>query len=250
MSMPDLHKFEGWKCDIYPKYWIRKSQEYGLDLYCKGLIALILRNQPKCAFELGIGTGYPFANTLMNKDIRIAGTDISPELIAELKKNFPELNACVGGYEDLNKVKMIVKQKFDLVYCLRSTWYFSDIAAAIDFMLYFAKPRGQLIFDVMNKDSEWNKAMVAKKNRAFILTLVKNVIKFVINIFRPRRYMTDTLFGVREIMYSRDEIEAVLKDRGLAYQIHTLEDIEALGGSEIQKAQAADQRLVWVVQIP
>lgn len=89
-----------------------------------------------------------------------------------------------------------------------------------------------------------------KEKPHFILTLVKNVIKFVINLFRPRRYMTDTPVCVREIMYSRDEIEAILKDRGLAYQIHTLEDIEALGGSEMQKSLAADQKLVSVVQIP
>lgn len=151
--MPDILKFERWKRDIYPKYWIRKSQKYGLDLYCKGLVALIQHNQSKCAFELAIGMGYPFAEKLMNKDIYVSGSDISPELIAELKKNFPEINACVGGYEDLYKVKMTVKQKFDLVYCLRSTWYFTDIVAAIYFMLYFAKPRGQIIFDVLNKDS-------------------------------------------------------------------------------------------------
>jgi SAM-dependent methyltransferase len=243
--MFDIHGFERWKRDIYSKYCIRKSREYGLDHYCKGLINLIEERQPKSAFELAIGGGYPFAEKLLAVDIDVAGCDISPELIVQLRKSFPAINACVGGYEELDKVNAAINQKFDLVYCLRSTWYFTDISAAIDFMLYFVRPGGRVIFDIMNIDSEWNKAMVAKKNRFFLLTMGKNVIKFVANLITPGRYMIDILFGVRDIMYSPSEIEAILEDRGLAYETLSLEQIEARGGGG--GSFSPDQKLVYVV---
>lgn len=240
-------RFERWKRDIYPKYWIRKSREYGLDHYCKGLISLIEERHPKSVFELAIGTGYPFAGSLLAAGIDVAGCDISQELIAELKKNFPAVTACVGGYEDLDKVKSNVAQKFDIVYSLRSSWYFIDVAASIDFMLYFAHPGGMVIFDIMNKDSAWNKAMVTKKNRLFLLTMGKNAIKFVANLVAPGRYMIDSIFGVRDIMYSPIEIESILRDRGLAYETLTLAQIEARGGGGGGCSFSPDQKVVYVV---
>ena len=69
-------EFETWIRNNYSYYWIRKSREYGLDNYCKGLIGLILKARPGCAFELGIGTGYPFAGTLNSSGIDVQGCDI------------------------------------------------------------------------------------------------------------------------------------------------------------------------------
>ena len=140
------------------------------------------------------------------------------------------------------------KKNFDLVYCFRSTWFFTDIAAAIDFMLYFVRPGGSVIFDIMNKDSEWNKAMVAKKNRLFLLTIVKNMIKFLANLVKLGRYMIDSLFGVRDIMYSQNDIETILKDKGMAYEMFTLTQIEArvMGDGSF----SPDQKLVYVIHKP
>lgn len=244
--MAIIHGFERWKRDIYPKYWIRKSRAYGLDCYCNGLIALINDSQPTSAFELGIGTGYPFAEKFLAAGIDVTGCDISQELIAELKQDFPAVVAYVGGYEDLDKLKIEVGQSYDVVYCLRSTWYFTNIAAAIDFMLYFTRPGGEVIFDIMNKDSAWNKRMVTRKNRLFPLTIAKNAIKLVANWFAPGSYIIDTLFGVRDIMYSPVEIEAILNDRGYAYETYNLAHIEARGGGG-DCSFSEDQKLVYVV---
>jgi hypothetical protein len=97
--MFDIHGFERWMRDIYPKHWIRKSHEHGLDHYCKGLIDLIEERQPKSAFELAIGTGYPFAEKLLAVDIDVAGCDISPYLIAELHYRF-RVEQGDGGKEE------------------------------------------------------------------------------------------------------------------------------------------------------
>jgi hypothetical protein len=53
---------------------------------------------------------------------------------------------------------------------------------------------------------------------------------FVANLVVPGRYIINTLFDVRDIMYSPKEIEAILEDRGLAYETLSLEQIEARGG--------------------
>ena len=101
----------------------------------------------------------------------------------------------------------------------------------------------------MNLDSEYNRTMVANKNRLFLLTMVKNSVKFLANLVNPRRYIIDSLFGVREIMRHPLEIEAILKQKGLAYEIFSLEDVCALGGGW-DGSLSRDQKLVFVVHKP
>lgn len=137
-----------------------------------------------------------------------------------------------------------------MVYCLRSRWYFTDIATQIDFMLYFVEPSGKIIFDFMNKYSEYIKVMLAKKNRTFILTIVKNVIKTSINVFRLGRYKIDTLFGFRMIIYSRDEIETNLQKRRQTFKCIPYGDIEAHGGYSVDNSLSNDQKVVYVVHKP
>ena len=143
----------------------------------------------------------------------------------------------------------IQEHSFEISYSFRSTWYFTDISKAIDFLLYFTQPGGLVVFDIMNKDSKSNKAMVAKKNRHFVITLLKNLIKFTVNGIYPARYAYDTLFGLREIMYSAKLIEAILKRKGLYYETLTLDQIEILGGRGLAADNSFyDQKLVYIVR--
>lgn len=73
--------------------------------YCKGVLALIEGMQPKSAFELAIGTGYPYVQKLLADGIYGTGCDIPWEVIAELERSSPAINACVGGYYDLASVE-------------------------------------------------------------------------------------------------------------------------------------------------
>lgn len=153
-------KFEFWKRHIYPWYWLRVSKKYPVDGYCKGLIKIVEEASPKSCFELGIGTGYPFAKSFSDKGISISGCDISPMFLEEAKRNCSGLAVCEGGYEDLDKVRNVFRKKFDLVYCFRSALYFSNITQAIDFMLFFVKLGGTVVFDIMNADSAINNQLV------------------------------------------------------------------------------------------
>jgi SAM-dependent methyltransferase len=166
-------------------------------------------------------------------------------LIAELKESLPKVHAFVGGYADPNSSE---SDAFDVVYCFRSTWYFPDIAVAIDFMLKMAKPGGVVLFDIMNADSEWNRHFVARKNLLFPVTILKNCIKYFLNMIWPRRWLIDTVFGVHELMYSQRFVSDFLTARGLKFEVMDLLQIEKLGvGYPLSGDVTSDQKLVFVV---
>lgn len=243
--MKDQQVFDDWKRNIYPKYWSRVSRKLGLDAYCAGLLILVKRFSPCKVFELAVGNGFPFAENLVKERIDVSGCDISAQLIAELKESLPEVHAFVGGYADFNPAET---GTFDLVYCFRSTWYFPDIAAAIDFMLKMAKPDGVVLFDIMNAGSEWNRRLIARKNLLFPVTILKNLTKFFLNMIWPRRWLIDTVFGVRELMYSRKSITDLLIARGLTFEVLNLLQIKKMGGGySVSDDDASDQKLVFVI---
>lgn len=243
--MKDQRAFEDWKRDIYPEYWSRASRKYGQDAYCAGLLALIKKFSPRDVFELAIGNGFPFAESLVKENIKVTGCDISEHLIAELKESLPEVHAFVGGYAD---PKISQLSEFDLVYCFRSTWHFPDIDTAIDFMLRVAKPNGIVLFDIMNADSEWNRHFVMRKNILFPVTLLKNSIKYVLNKFLSRQWLIDKVFGVRDIMYSRKFISDLLINRGLTFEVMDLLQIEKLGTGFLPSSNVScDQKLIFIV---
>ena len=229
-----------WKKNIYPKYWSRASRAYGLDSYCAGLIKLVESYSPRTVFELAIGNGFPFAEAFCARGVKVFGCDISEDLISELSKDYPVVTAYVGGYNET-----LSGGVYDCVYCFRSSWYFSDIVNAIDFMLNKTASSGVLIFDIMNKDSLENKRMILKKNMLFPITILKNSLKGILNLKYPGRWMTDQIFGVRDIMYSPKMIEDYLRENGLQYSCLNAMEIATLGGGEIDVS--SDQKLVFVV---
>ena len=148
----------------------------------------------------------------------------------------------------MDKVSNVFREKFDVVYCFRSTWQFSDIEAAIDFMLFFVATGGVVVFDIMNQDSVFNKNFVRKKNITFPITLFKNGIKSVINIFSPNRFMLDKLFGVHDIMYKPEEISKFLTSKNLEFRTLNLLDVNRKGGGGDIDVFGIDQKVVFVVR--
>ena len=241
-----MNAFDRWKKETYPAYWSGKSREYGLDGYCCGLIDLIKSHEPACAFELAIGNVFPFAENLQGAGIAVSGCDISDLLIQELKRCSSLVRGYVGGYEDMYALDAIIQMRYDIVYCLRSTWYFTDIAGAITFMMNFVRPGGTVIFDIMNLDSPCNRRMVRNKYLCFPVTILKNLVKTLLNVVVGPRYMRDKVFGIKEIMYSRVMIESILNERGLNYKILTIGDILRRANAPVLGCE--DQKLIFVVQ--
>lgn len=237
--------FDRWKKNVYPKYWSRASKAYGIDAYCRGLIRLVQSHSPRTVFELAIGNGFPFAGTFSSSGIEVAGCDISADLLAELRKDYPRVQAELGGYENAH---IFPGRTFDLVYCFRSTWHFPDLEAAIEFMLGKASSSGTVIFDIMNSESPWSRRESRKKLLLFPVTIVKNILKTILNWLTPGRWMLDKVFGFREIMYSKTEVERLLRNRGLSFRTLTIPEVESLGGEGASAdSLSADQKIVFVV---
>ena len=238
-----MDKHKKW-VNSYPAYWSRAAKKYGLDDYCQRLIDIITSYQPRTVFELAIGNGYPLADGLEKRSIAVAGLDISPLLIQELNESNPNIHATAGCFEEyiVDEAK-----KYDLVYCLRSSWYFENFLNAVEFMIAMTKPGGHIIFDIMNADSIHNKSMVRKKNLLFLYTAIKNTIKTLLNMLSgSQKYMTDSIFGIREIMRSRCEIESFLNNSGLSYKALTLGDVLEQSGQELQSS--GDQKIIYIVK--
>ena len=113
-------------------------------------------------------------------------------------------------------------------------------------MLNKTASSGVLIFDIMNMDSPWIKRMILKKNILFPITILKNSLKRILNFKYPGRWMTDQIFGVREIMYSPKMIEDYLGKNGLQHSCLNAREVAMLGGGEIDFSW--DQKLVFVVR--
>ena len=117
----------------YSEFWKKQSKVYGkqendgLDK----IIKMLKNIHAKTAFEVGIGTGWPIASELYDDGTEVSGCDVAESLIRTAKENYPLMNLYAG---DIWKVPFGEK-KYDLVYCIRSSWYMKDFLNVILKML-------------------------------------------------------------------------------------------------------------------
>jgi len=211
-----------WQKEKYSRFWINRVKYYGFDSYCKGLCMLVESKEPSSVFEVGIGTGFPFGINFFQKGIQVTGCDISDILIKEVNRNYPEIRAYVGSYEECN----FGEEKYDVVYCFRSTWHFEDIFKALDVMFDMTKSGGSVVFDIMNKDSVFFKLTILKHRLLVPYTLAKNIIKIVVNNLLAKNYLLQNLWDIDEIPVSTFSIDAYLNKRGVAFKRYSINQIE------------------------
>lgn len=133
--------------EIYSNHWSRKRQEYGIEQYDRDLIAEISSNSGGGKIlEVAIGDGFPYANEFDKMGYDVYGIDLSPTHVDMVEKALPNVNVYVGDAEDLQ----FPNNKFDVVYCFRSTWYFTNLIGSIDEMIRVVKNNGVVIFDMQN----------------------------------------------------------------------------------------------------
>jgi len=141
--------------EIYSRFWIQeRSVNDQLSPYddriLKFIDTLCNKFKYKDLLEVAVGTGLPFAKALSEKGYNIHGIDISSILIDECRINAPLIISSVGNAEDL----CFDNNRFDLVYCMHSTWYFDNIYYAISEMIRTLKPGGTIIFDIQNLSNQ------------------------------------------------------------------------------------------------
>lgn len=219
---------------VYSKAWKKRCIEYGLDDGVDKIIDIMSSLDADSAFEVGIGTGYPIADSLAKRGIRITGCDISENLINETKRLHSDFELFAGSlwdYED--------SEKFDLVYCIRSSWYISDFLDEIGIMLDMCNDNGHVVFNILNSRNTSNKKTRRQNQRTSFIHRVAGAIKV---LFLNRNYIaTPVLYH-----YSRDEIESVLSSKGVQWNIISN---EGLVGGEDKNDIDNGQKLLFIVHV-
>jgi ubiquinone/menaquinone biosynthesis C-methylase UbiE len=234
-----------WQKEKYSRFWLKRVEEYGFDSYCKGLCKIVEEKTPKSVYEIAIGTGWPFAINFIKKGIEVAGSDISKILIDDVNKHFPDIQTSVASYEELS----LIKEKFDVVYCFRSTWYFSDIFKAIDSMFNLAVSGGCVIFDIMNEDSPFFKILIFKHRFLLPYTLFKNIVKKFANIFFGKSYLQQDLWNIHEIPVSAKKVDSYLKSKGIKFKKYSINQVEnGLNGNFINNGRF-NSKIIYDCQV-
>ena len=176
--------------EIYPKYWISAREKlYGFSEYDKSLCCYIAERvrAGEKGLEVAIGTGYPIADFLQKAGYSVCGIDISSDLIEKCRGTNPAIGCVIGDVEDLP----FPDGHFGYTYCFHSTWYFPDLAKAIDEMLRVTRSPGLVIFDIQNRNAKniamaYRRRLRASSRTGRMLKYTKNVIKNRASLWCPR----------------------------------------------------------------
>lgn len=134
---------------IYDKYWEKQTKVYGITTYEKYIIHEINKRNPKKVFEVGIGNGWPIGTSLKRRGIEVNGCDIAKRLVEQAQEKLNNTDGIyVGKVQEIN-----IKEKFDVVYCVRSSWYMLDFYEVLENMTNMMKDDGYIVFDIMEKES-------------------------------------------------------------------------------------------------
>ena len=209
----------------FSKYWNKTRIKYGVERFDKDLI-LQLTDTIKCGkvLEVGIGDGYPYANSLDEAGYEVYGIDLAPVHIDMVKESLPDVVASVGDAENLE----FNDDMFDIVFCFRSTWYFPRLDLAVSEMLRVTKQKGLIMFDIQNGNHPIHvKARKEQLRREkyysyeLLMRFVKNLAKLVVRPikFFPTHWSLDKHVTI-ESPSNPDLIDKQLAgETGLSYKI-------------------------------
>jgi SAM-dependent methyltransferase len=220
-----------WKTKQAATFWNSELESYGKSAYVDGVLDLIRTTSPKAVFELSVGNGRSFAGPLSEEGTDVHGCDISDVLIDELHELYPNIEAYSAGYEDFSNKEEV--DTYDVTYCVRSSWYFSDIYTALDNMISITKPGGMVIIDIMNADAISVKKGLSNLRKKKMKQWVKNKIKLLLNLVVKNTYKQDVIFRtdhpVRPALF-----EAYLDNHGLTYEKLCFEQITGKESSLVE----------------
>lgn len=135
---------------VYNKFWAEQTKKYGYAPYEQNLVRLIAKSSPQRVFEVGIGTGWPIGAALKKQGIKVDGCDIAESSVALAKKELDNENGIwIGDVFEYRENK----ECYDVVYCVRASWYMSNFYRTVKKMISMTKPGGYIIFDVMDRNS-------------------------------------------------------------------------------------------------
>lgn len=138
---------------VYSKFWTETSKAYGLEDGVDSIIEILQQLHGESAFEVGIGTGWPIADSLLKSGVKMSGCDISSSLVEQTRKTYPDMDLFTGTIWDINK-SALRNVKYDIVYCIRSSWYMQDFLRVIQKMLHMTRKNGYVVFNIINRQNQ------------------------------------------------------------------------------------------------
>ena len=148
----------------------KKAKNYGASRYEKYIIHEIVKRKPQKVFEVGIGNGWPIGVALQKWNIKVFGCDISKRLVESARINLNCSDKIQVG--ELKNIK--IKGKYDIVYCIRSSWYIQDFKDVLKDMLSITNENGFVILDIMEVGSLY----YLKMSWDLIKTYIYKVFRF------------------------------------------------------------------------
>lgn len=135
--------------EVYNKFWENQTRKYGYSVYEKSLVRLIARSRPKSVFEVGIGTGWPIGAALKEKGIWVCGCDLAESAVLSAREMLGNQDGIWAG----DVLSYEGEEQFDVVYCVRASWYIPDYYATLKKMISMTKVGGYIVFDIMDNFS-------------------------------------------------------------------------------------------------
>lgn len=184
--------------EIYNKFWKEKTKEYGYGAYERNLVRTIVHLHPKNVFEVGIGTGWPIGAALRKKGIKVDGCDLAESSVLLAKEELGnEEGIWVGDVLSYNG-----ENKYDVVYCVRVSWYIPNFYATLKKMISMTTLGGYVVFDIMDNFS--------------LYCMRSNFFRIVDGYFRLWGIEKDEVFGQHFINPAR--MKSFLRRNGLKFQ--------------------------------
>lgn len=221
---------------VYSKFWTETSKKYGMEDGVDSIIEILLQLHAKSVFEVGIGTGWPIADSLLKSGVKMSGCDISVSLIEQTKKAYPAMDLFAGTIWDINK-STLKNAKFDIVYCIRSSWYMKDFLRVIEKMLHMTRSKGYVVFNIINRENQENKTALARNRFQRIKGRIEGALKVIL-------FNRDYFASCPAFYYTQSEIEGLLRTLNVKWKVLSTNQLSDKKAEFDKKGQ----KLLFVVQ--
>ena len=175
---------------------------------------------------MGIGTGWPIAAELYANGTHVAGCDVAESLIRTAEETYPGMELFVG---DIWQVPL-EKGKYDLVYCIRSSWYMKDFLNVLDKMLSIANNGGVVAFNILNSKNPANKRADLKAKVLYLAVRLYGAMKV---LFLNKDYIAPC----PNYHYSQDAIENLLSKRDVKWEVFSINQLLDKNAEFMPKSQ-------------
>lgn len=129
---------------LYQNRWSKAEDEQTV-----ALLKSILRDESCDVLDLACGTGLGLKMCLALSNVRYVGLDISPQMLARFKEQYPYVSAHLGVMSDLSEFSA---ESFDVVISLYTSFSYTDLPVTTLKEIYrVLRPGGRILISFLNR---------------------------------------------------------------------------------------------------